>query len=150
MSKLVILDSSALIAQLNVADIWHAKADTTAGFISRTDRQIILPYEVLAETLNRVGNNIGREQAVLAGKAILTRYATGDLVLPQSDPDVLDAALEVLKIAKVAQAKQPSFVDCVVMAYADFYDTDEVFGFDHVFAMNGYRLPGAPATKQAA
>jgi hypothetical protein len=102
MSKLVILDSSALIAQLNVADIWHAKADTTAGFISRTDRQIILPYEVLAETLNRVRNNIGREQAVLAGKVILRRYATGDLLLPQSDPDVLDAALEPLKIAKVA------------------------------------------------
>ena len=63
----VILDSSALIAQINLNDLWHETANETAGFIARTDRQAILPSEVLAETLNRIGNNIGRQQAFLAG-----------------------------------------------------------------------------------
>src|SRR5687767_6863696 len=109
----------------------------------------MLPYEVLAETLNRVGNNIGRDEAVLAGKAILTRHAPGDLILPQSDADVVDVALELLKRASVEKPKKASFADCLVMAYADLYKTDEIFGFDQVFAANGYRVPGASTTRKA-
>jgi predicted nucleic acid-binding protein len=149
MTEVVILHSSALIAQLNVADIWHEKADTTADFISRTDRQVILPYEVLADTLNRLGNNIGEQEAILAGKAILDRHATGALIFPDTDAGIVDGALERLKTAKTPNTKKASFVDCLVMAYADLYSTDEVFGFDEVFAANGYRLPGAPAAKAA-
>jgi hypothetical protein len=43
---IVIIDSSALIAQINLNDLWHEKADETAGFIAQTDRQVILPSEV--------------------------------------------------------------------------------------------------------
>jgi hypothetical protein len=42
-----------------------------------------------------------------------------------------------------------SFVDCLVMAYANLYDTREIFGFDAVFVQNGYHLP-SKAEKQAA
>jgi hypothetical protein len=61
-SAFVILDSSALIAQINVKDLWHQKANTISEFIERTDRNVILPAEVLAETLNRIGNNIGSDR----------------------------------------------------------------------------------------
>src|ERR671922_2531256 len=105
----VILDSSALIAQINVKDIWHKKADETAEFIAQTDRQIILPNEVFAETLNRIGNNIGKQEAVLAGKALLARDATGDILLAQSNPDLLAASLELLKTVRVPQDKRVSF-----------------------------------------
>lgn len=67
----VILDSSALIAQINVKDIWHKQADATAAFIARTERKVLLPAEVFAEALNRIGNNIGRQEAALAGMALL-------------------------------------------------------------------------------
>jgi predicted nucleic acid-binding protein len=49
-SALVILDSSALIAQINVKDLWHQKANAISEYIERTDRKVILPAEVLAET----------------------------------------------------------------------------------------------------
>jgi predicted nucleic acid-binding protein len=150
MSTIVILDSSALIAQLNVADLWHDKADQTAEIIRRTERQVILPYEVLAETLNRVGNNIGRQEAVTTGQAILARHIMLAINFPRTDPDIIAAALTLLKTAKTGKNKKPSFVDCLVMAYADLHSTDEIFGFDEVFAANGYRLPGAQTTKQAA
>ena len=51
----VVLDSSALIAHINGKDLWHKKADTIATFIADTERHVILPSEVFAETLNRLG-----------------------------------------------------------------------------------------------
>jgi predicted nucleic acid-binding protein len=146
---IVILDSSALIAQINLNDLWHEKADETASFIAQTDRQVILPSEVLAETLNRIGNNVGRQQAYLAGKTLLARDATDDILLAQSNPNLLAASLELLKTVQEAQNKRPYFVDCLVMAYANLYDTREIFGFDAVFVQNGYHLPGK-AEKKAA
>jgi hypothetical protein len=42
-STFVIPDSSALIAQINVKDLWHKKASTISEFIERTDRKVVLP-----------------------------------------------------------------------------------------------------------
>jgi predicted nucleic acid-binding protein len=40
-----------------------------------------------------------------------------------------------------------SYIDCLVMATADEYQTTDVFGFDETFRKNGYTVPG---TRQAA
>jgi predicted nucleic acid-binding protein len=139
-ATVVILDSSALIAQINVKDLWHQKADAIAKVIARTERRVILPSEVFAETLNRIGNNIGRQAAVLAGQALLEREATGDILLTHSTPSLAAAALELLDTVHEPPDKRPSFVDCLVMANA--YDTREIFGFDAVFTTNGFYVPG--------
>ena len=123
-------------------DLWHKQADETAEFIARTDRQVVLPAEVCAETLNRIGNNISRQAAVLAGNALLARAATGDMLLAYSNSLLLAAALELLNSVQEPHGKRASFVDCLGMASADFYDTCEIFGFDAVFPQNGYHLPG--------
>jgi hypothetical protein len=91
-STFVILDSSALIAQLSVKALWHQKANMRSEFIEHTDRKVILPAEVLAETLNRIGNNIGRQDAVLAGTALLERNNTGDILITHSNTDILISA----------------------------------------------------------
>jgi predicted nucleic acid-binding protein len=148
-SAFVILDSSALIAQLNVKDLWHKKANTISEYIERTDRKVILPAEVLAETLNRIGNNIGRQDAVLAGNALMERNDTGDILITHSNMDILSATLKLLNSVQEPPDKRASFVDCLVMATATFYDTNEIFGFDAVFGRNGFHLPGNKE-KQAA
>ena len=148
-SAFVILDSSALIAQLNVKDLWHQKANTISEFIERADRKVILPAEVLAETLNRIGNNIGRQDAVLAGNALLERNETGDVLITHSNTDILKATLNLLNSVQEIPDKRASFVDCLVMATAAFYDTREIFGFDAVFGRKGFYLPGN-AEKQVA
>ncbi len=145
----VILDSSALIAQINVKDLWHKKANAISELIERTEQKVILPAEVLAETLNRIGNNIGRQDAVVAGTALMERHDTGDILIAPSTTAILAATLTLLKSVREPQDKRASFVDCLVMATADFYDTREIFGFDAVFGRNGYYLPGN-AEKQAA
>jgi predicted nucleic acid-binding protein len=141
-STFVILDSSALIAQINIKDLWHKKANTISEIIERTDRKVILPAEVLAETLNRIGNNIGRQEAVLAGNALLERNDTGDVLITHSNTDILSATLRLLNSVAEPPEKRASFVDCLVMATATFYDTREIFGFDAVFERNGFKLPG--------
>jgi predicted nucleic acid-binding protein len=148
-SAFVILDSSALIAQINVKDLWHKKANTISEFIERTDRKVILPAEVLAETLNRIGNNISRQDAVFAGYALLERNETGDILITHSNTEILSATLIRLSTVQEPSDKRASFVDCLVMATATFYDTHEIFGFDAVFGKNGFQLPGN-AEKQAA
>jgi predicted nucleic acid-binding protein len=146
---IVILDSSALIAQINVKDLWHEKADTIAKVIAHTDRHVILPSEVFAETLNRIGNNIGRHEAVVAGQALLARHTTGDILLTHSTSSLVAGALELLNTVEAPPDKRPSFVDCLVMATANFYDTREIFGFDAVFAQNSYHLPGTSGQQAA-
>jgi predicted nucleic acid-binding protein len=140
---------SARMAQINAKDLWHPKAPTVSEFIERTNRNVILPAEVLAETLNRIGNNIGRQEAVLAGTALLERNETGDMLITHTNTEILAAMLNLLKTVREPQDKRASFVDCLVMATATFYDTREIFGFDAVFGKNGFHLPGN-AEKQAA
>jgi predicted nucleic acid-binding protein len=120
-----------------------------AGILAVTNRQAIAPTEVLAETLNRIGNNIGRQQARLAGKALLARQASGDLLIQQTDSALMAAALDRMEDVRESKGKRVSFVDCLVMAYADFYHTREVFGFDEAFSLNDYQLPGDEAEPEA-
>ena len=82
-------------------------------------------------------------------RSLLARHTTRDILLVQSDLDIIDAGLELLKTVRVPQDKRVSFVDCLVMAYARLYNTREIFGFDAVFVQNGYQLPGK-AEKKAA
>jgi predicted nucleic acid-binding protein len=110
---------------------------------------VILPAEVLAETLNRIGNNIGRQDAVLAGNALLKRNETGDILITHSNTDILKATLNLLNSVQELPDKRASFVDYLVMATATFYDTREIFGFDAVFGGTGFLLPGN-AEKQVA
>jgi predicted nucleic acid-binding protein len=147
MSKTVILDSSALIAEINLADSLHEKVQPINEFIAQTNREVILPYEVIAEALNIFGKKVGRREAASAGKALLARHASGTLQIIPSDETILAGALDLLVTAKGQSA---SFVDCLVMASAEHYQTKEIFGFDDAFAKNGYHLPESPEQEQAA
>ena len=145
-SKPIILDSSALIAEINLADSLHEQAQAINDVLSQTQREVILPYEVFAEAINTFGKKVGRVEAAHAGKALLARHVSGSLRIVPSSETILAAALDRLQSA---QGKNPSFIDCLVMVSADHYQTPYIFGFDEAFAKNGYRLPEAPI-KQAA
>ena len=146
-SKPVILDSSALIAEINLAYSLHEQAQAINDVLSQTQREVILPYEVFAEALNIFGKKVGRSEAASAGKALLARHVSGILRILPSSETILTAALDLLPTAK---GKNPSFIDCLVMVSADHYQTREIFGFDDAFAKNGYQLPEAAETQQAA
>jgi predicted nucleic acid-binding protein len=130
------VDSSALVSLLNPLDSNHAQASAIAAALTTlaTGESLLVPSEVVSETLNIVGKKLGHDVAVAMGWHILK---TGAFIVGSSAPEMLSDALKQF-------AEQPggvSFTDCLVMQWAHFYDTRFVFGFDQVFSANGYRLP---------
>jgi predicted nucleic acid-binding protein len=138
-SKVAILDSSAIISLVNVADSLHDEAVRVDELILTEGWLTLLPREVFAETLNAIGKKISRRDAVRVGRLIMERYDAHDFEFTHPERHVYDTALKL----QAEGAGSPSFIDCLVMALADEYDTRYVVGFDATFSKNGYWLPGA-------
>lgn len=141
-----ILDSSALIALINADDTLHDDALQVRVAANAAGYELLLPYEVLAETLNVFGRSMDRAYAVRAGETLLALHRDGELQLIKSTPLTVMRALALLATGKGG----PSFVDALVMAYADEHSTDYIFGFDATFRKNGYRLPGEAGSMRSA
>jgi predicted nucleic acid-binding protein len=97
--------------------------------------------------MNIFGKKVGKGEAAQAGKALLARHVSGTLTIIPSPETVLSDALDRLQ---QSQGGSPSFIDCLVMAFADHRHTEEIYGFDETFSKNGYRLPGAAVEEQVA
>jgi len=130
----IIIDSSALVALVNPEDADHAKAVAISTVLGNADRPILVPPEVLAETLNILGKKLTRPFACAVGERLLS--GEGLLVFQPTELPIR-AALAKWR----TQPGGVSYIDCTVMVYADQYETGEIFGFDAAFAKNGYRLP---------
>ncbi len=135
---IVIVDSSALVALLKIDDADHAMAiNIMDKIIFVQGFRVLLPVEVLAETLNIIGKKEGKLAAVTAGRTLLDRETRGEVLFAPSVSSILASALDIQETASGG----PGFVDCLVMAHADQQQTSYVFGFDTTFKKNGYRLP---------
>jgi predicted nucleic acid-binding protein len=132
-APVIIVDSSALISLLNPFDSNHTSAAKIAETLTPS-ASLLVPGEVLSETLNIAGKKLGHEIAVAMGWRILEASA---FVVGFSSSEIIGDALEQF----AAQPAGVSFTDCLVMQWARYYDTHLIFGFDRVFAENGYRLP---------
>ncbi len=137
----VIFDSSGLISILHEDDSLHERAVAILGPLEDQRIDLIIPSEVFAETINAIGKRFGNPFAITAGNALLERR----FYIAQSDDALLKATLDRL----TRQKNSVSFIDCLVMAWADHYGTKTIFGFDGAFAANGYSLPGRPASSDA-
>lgn len=134
MTPPVIADSSALIALMSAEDALHEQARRVSVTTQAAGRFVLIPPMVFAETLNMLGKLFGRRAALADAARIL---ADPELHIPDTATELIPAALALWK----RQGSSVSFTDCIVMASADHFGTQEIFGFDAVFAKNGYRLP---------
>lgn len=127
----IIADSSGLISLFVATDRNHKVAIGIRQKLEKTPGSIYIPAEIFTETVNVVGKKINHTAAVKLAENILSIKTF--LIIDSNE----DARLNGLKKFK----KQPgsvSFTDCLVMAFADQYETKEVFGFDEAFKKNGY------------
>ena len=129
----IIADTSALVSLIIPSDVNHAEAVKEATRLLSADRLIVLPSEVLAETVNILGKKFGHEVATQAGRKFLD--FEGQFAVTLTDADQLRFALDLFE----KQKGSVSFTDCVVMAVADQYNTQDIFGFDEQFEDAGYR-----------
>ena len=131
---LAIADSSALVALMKDDDATHGQALMVVTPLMKAHAEIIVPSEVFAETINILGKKVSNEVAVRAARKLLS----AGFAIVGSEPVILQGATDIL----ASQKNSTSFVDALVMAWANHYKTRNIFGFDAVFKANGYLLPG--------
>ena len=138
----VIVDTSTLISLLSDTDSVHGEAVALAENLRELRRPLIIPAEVLAETLNVLRPRLGNRAATI-GNELLT---SADIAVIPTPREVLELTLTKLQ----RQTGNASYIDCLVMVTADQYRTCSVFGFDETFRKNGYQLPGHGARDEVA
>jgi predicted nucleic acid-binding protein len=141
-SDIIIADSSGLFSLVIPTDSNYGNAGAVASRLTTEEHVVLIPSEVLAETINILGKKFGHENAVQLIEGILESQIF--LVTSSSDLARRDA-LELFRAA----AAGVSYTDCLVMAVADHHDTRLVFGFDDIFHQRGYLLPGEPQDRAA-
>lgn len=137
----VIADTSALISLASVTDNNHSKAVLYSQMLVKTNRSLIIPSDVIAETVNTVGRKIGHKWAIEVGQELLGSKA---YTIMDSNDYTRSLAFEKFKMQKSSEQRlkpaKVSYTDCIVMAVADLCETKDVFGFDRGFAENGYAI----------
>jgi len=135
----IIADTSALVSLATETDQNHERATSAAARLRETQRPIILPADVLVETVNILGKKSGHETALKAADQLLR---PGSQFILVETTAYIETALQKFS----DQSPAVSLTDCIVMALADHYDTRDIFGFDKQFEDAGYhRLE--PSTK---
>ena len=131
MNKPLIIDSSAFVSLGTVADSNYENAHRIGSLIKKEDRSIIVPGDIFTETVNVVGKKIGHKAAIVQARDI---FLDPRLNIVEMTSQIRQNSLEKFK----NQPNSVSFTDCIVMAFADEFDTKEIFGFDEAFKKNGY------------
>lgn len=130
---IVIADSSGLYSLAHSSDTNHQKAVEISKKLTAQNVKLLIPEDVFSETLNIVGKKLGKYKQLDLAQDLMSK----DFLIIESDEKIRLSAIEKLK--KVAGSV--SYTDCAVMAFADQYQTKEIFGFDGVFEKQGYKLP---------
>lgn len=130
----VIMDTSAVISLLSDSDSCHAQALTISKQLQKQHVVIIVPGEVFSETANALGKRLGHATT----SAFCRRLYEDDFHIVETTPDIRSQAFSLFQ----TQPNSVSYTDCLVMAFADAYSTNTIFGFDSAFRKAGYQLPG--------
>lgn len=131
MSKPLIIDTSAFISLGTITDSNYERARNISSQIKEKNRTIIVPGDIFTETMNVIGRQVGRKAAIMQANDI---FLDESLAIAEMTSQIRQSALDKFK----KQPESVSFTDCIVMAFADEFDTKEIFGFDESFRKNGY------------
>lgn len=131
MLKAIIVDSSAIVSLALPADSNNAKALKISKDILNTKKPLIIPGDVFSEAINVLGKKTGHKGAIVIGTNILKDRR---FTIEEATISMRLQALEIFQ----KQVESVSFTDCLVMAFADEFETKEIFGFDESFRKNGY------------
>lgn len=129
----VVLDSSAIVSFFSEADSNHGSAVAVLAALRRARATLVLPGEILTETINVVGKRFGHEAAYELASLLLA----SDFVVEETEPRLRMRAIDRFH----QQPESVSLIDCYVMEIAAKYGTAYVFGFDACFRKNGFLLP---------
>lgn len=130
----VIVDSDALIAQVNPKDSHHQKATRVSKKLINMNAQVIYPATMIAEATAHM-------QRVLNSTA--SAYGTVELIV---NPAVHVAEVNQQTLVKALDyfspktGKKNTLFDCIVASVAEKYQADAIFSFDKFYKKHGFRL----------
>lgn len=135
MEKIVVADSSALISLLSLDDSNNKLATKLANELLTPTVTVLVPSDIFSETVNVLGKHLKHTVVTKMAKSILKQQ---ELIVQETLLDIHLKALD--KFNKLP--KSLSYTDCIVMAFADKYETKSVYAFDRHFKTNGYKRIG--------
>ena len=127
----IIADTSALVSLATETDHNHLPATKAAATLREASRPILLPLDVLVETVNILGKRSGHDTALKAAGELLRPGS--QFVLTETRPYLIAALKKFEDLPSSV-----SLTDCMVMTIADDYGTKDIFGFDKQFEDAGY------------
>ncbi len=130
--QFLIADTSGLISLFVKTDSNHEAALARADQLEEDEGTVIVPHDVVVETVNTLGKKSGHAVAVKAANELL---AAGTFLIVGTAEYLEDALARFRE-----QPEAVSLTDCLVMTVADVYGTKEIFGFDRQFAQAGYHV----------
>ena len=116
----IIADTSGLVSLATDTDQNHTPATKEAARLRKASRPIILPVDVLVETVNVLGKKSDHKTALKVAAKLLRPGS--QFILIETRP-YLVAALEKFEV----QSPAVSLTDCIVMTVADDYGTKDIF-----------------------
>jgi predicted nucleic acid-binding protein len=127
----LVADSSGLVS-LFAPDRNHDRAVAAARELGRSFGTFVLPSDVFAETVNTLYKRFGRAVAIDAARYLVST--------PPFLPTEADAELRSDALERFSSPSSLGYTDCAVLAFADHFGTDQIFGFDDDFVRQGYRI----------
>lgn len=127
----VVIDTSAFISFISSTDSNHKNAALISHILKRNKTPVFLPGEIFTEIINVFGKKISHQAAADTTTTILR---SKDFTIVETTPKIRANAVEKFQ----SQPRSVSFTDCLVMAFADEYQTKHIFAFDEHFKKNGY------------
>ena len=135
-SNIIVGDTSALISMVIESDSKHSDALAGAQYLTTKQSTILIPAEVLAETVNVLGKKFDRKHAIATGRRLTKDEA---FIVVETNELVRSRALDLMEKA----ADSGSYIDCIVVATGEQYASTNIYGFDRYFKQQGFPFPAA-------
>lgn len=132
-TKVIILDSDALIALINEEDTLHQRAIRTRDELARQKITLVVSRYIIAETATFLALRVNRQ---VANKFLKD--------MNFQNISILESNEELEKLTREYFFKQKSrkatFFDCVNMAFLKHYQWKAIFSFDKHYKQNNFLL----------
>lgn len=140
----LIADTSGLISLLSPQDANHHQARQAFARLRQRPCTIIIPGDILTETINTI-NKRDTYQAAVDACAFLQH--TGPFLITEATADIRQESLD--RFQRFGNGSL-SLTDWVVLAFADAFETKELFAFDQAMGRRGYTILPPEEEQEAA
>jgi len=133
-SPVVVVDSDAIIAQVNPADTLHKKVFEASKWLIKKDALLIYPATTIAEAtahIQRVLNS-----TATAYEIVQLLFKSG-VRIEEVNKKIVEKTLDYFD---PKTSKKNTLFDCIVAVVAKYNNADAIFSFDKFYKKNGFKL----------